>query len=96
MGFLLCVTIIGIPLGLQAFKFAKLVLFPFGKEVNTNFDEHPIINIVWVVTFGWGMTLYYLFIAFLSAITIIGIPFAKQWYKFSKLALFPFGATISG
>ena len=31
-GCLWCVTIIGIPVGLQCFKFASLAFFPFGKE----------------------------------------------------------------
>lgn len=94
-GLLLCVTIIGIPFGLQAFKFAKVFLFPFGKEIHTNFDKHPIMNIAWLLFVGWGMTLSYLFIALLCAITIIGIPFAKQWYKLAKFTFLPFGATVS-
>ena len=32
-GCLWCITIIGIPVGLQCFKFASLSFFPFGKEV---------------------------------------------------------------
>ena len=32
-GILWCMTIIGIPVGLQCFKFAGLSFFPFGKEV---------------------------------------------------------------
>ena len=32
-GLLWCVTIVGIPIGLQCFKFASLAFFPFGKEV---------------------------------------------------------------
>lgn len=30
---LLCITIIGIPFGIQSFKFVPLALFPFGKEI---------------------------------------------------------------
>ena len=33
LGTALCVTIIGIPFGLQQFKLAKLALMPFGAEV---------------------------------------------------------------
>ena len=33
-GCLWCITIIGIPVGLQCFKFASLSFFPFGKEVS--------------------------------------------------------------
>lgn len=33
LGLLLCVTVIGIPFGLQQFKLAKLALMPFGAEI---------------------------------------------------------------
>jgi uncharacterized membrane protein YccF (DUF307 family) len=94
-GLLLCVTIIGIPIGMQFFKFARLVLFPFGKEIQINFDRHPILNIIWAILFGWEMMIGYLGIAALFAITIIGIPFAIQWVKLSMLALLPFGAEVN-
>ena len=32
-GLLLCVTIVGIPFGLQAFKLAHMALWPFGKRI---------------------------------------------------------------
>ena len=33
VGLILCISIIGIPLGLQSFKMAKLTLWPFGAEI---------------------------------------------------------------
>lgn len=33
VGVLCCITIVGIPAGLQSFKFAKLALMPFGAQV---------------------------------------------------------------
>ena len=33
LGALLCITIIGIPFGLQHFKMAKLALMPFGAQI---------------------------------------------------------------
>jgi uncharacterized membrane protein YccF (DUF307 family) len=93
-GILLSITIIGIPFGVQAFKFAGLVVFPFGKDVDTNFSEHPIINIIWAIFFGWEMMLGYLGLGVLFCVTIIGIPFGLQWFKLAQLALFPFGAKI--
>lgn len=33
VGLVLCITIIGIPFGLQSFKMAKLALWPFGAEI---------------------------------------------------------------
>ena len=32
-GNLHCITIIGIPFGIQSFKMAKLALFPFGTQI---------------------------------------------------------------
>ena len=33
VGLILCISIIGVPLGIQAFKMAKLALRPFGAEI---------------------------------------------------------------
>lgn len=93
-GILLSLTILGIPLGKQCFKFATLVMFPFGKDVDIHFEKHPLANLLWAVFFGWEMLLGYLGIALAYAVTIIGIPFAVQWVKLGKLALLPFGAKI--
>ena len=93
-GLILCLTIIGIPLGKQFFKLSALVLFPFGKKVETNFEKHPILNIIWMLLFGWEMAISHLFIGLFFFITIIGIPFGKQWFKLTTLALIPFGARI--
>jgi uncharacterized membrane protein YccF (DUF307 family) len=94
LGLLAAITIIGIPLAKQFFKFSGLFLFPFGKEVETNFDKRPILNIIWAVLFGWEMAIAYLFISAIFFITVIGIPFGLQWLKLTQLALFPFGAKI--
>ena len=32
-GLLNCITIIGIPFGIQSFKMAKLTLWPFGSQI---------------------------------------------------------------
>ena len=34
-GLLLCVTIVGVPFGMQHFKMAKFALWPFGREIST-------------------------------------------------------------
>lgn len=93
-GIILCITIIGIPFGLQAFKFANLVLTPFGKEVKLNFDKHPIANILWLIFFGWEIMMSHLVAGVILCITIVGIPFGLQAFKLAKLAIFPFGATL--
>ncbi len=95
-GLLFCITIIGIPLGMQMFKFAGLVATPFGATVNTNIEKHLILNVLWVIFFGWEMCLFYLGLGVIYCITIIGIPFGLQWFKLAQLALFPFGAKVRG
>ena len=94
IGLLLCITIIGIPFGIQCFKLAKLALTPFGKIVNSNFGKHPIANILWLVFVGWEMAVGYVVAGAIFCITIIGIPFGKQCFKLAALSLIPFGANI--
>lgn len=95
IGVILCITIVGIPFGLQAFKIAGLALTPFGKKVTYGGSVSSIIgNIIWVVVVGWFLALSYLVAGVLNCITIIGIPFGLQAFKQAKLALWPFGATI--
>lgn len=91
----LCITIIGIPFGLQSFKLAFAVLTPFGKEVSevegANSPLRILFNVIWIILFGWEIALAHLFWALILAITIIGIPFAVQNLKLVPLALMPFG-----
>jgi len=95
-GGICCITIIGIPLGIQAFKMAQLVLWPFGRTVD--FSKMGagslILNIFWIIFFGWELAIGSAILGVLYCITIIGIPFGIQWFKFAKLALLPFGAEI--
>lgn len=94
IGVLFCVTIVGIPFGVQCFKAAKLSLVPYGKKVVLNVGEHPVANVLWALIGGWGMALLYLFFGILNCITIIGIPKGIQCFKIMKLAFFPFGAEV--
>ncbi len=95
LGLLLCITIIGIPFGLQCFKAAGLTLAPFGKRVDTHFDRHPVANLIWAVLCGWELALGFLIAGILNCVTIIGIPLGLQSFKLMKLAFLPFGATVS-
>lgn len=94
LGILWCITVIGIPFGVQCFKFAGLSLFPFGKNVHENFSAHPIANFLWLVFGGLELAIGFAVTGLLWCITIIGIPFGKQCFKLAKLALMPFGAVI--
>lgn len=94
-GVIWCITIIGIPYGIQCFKFATLSFAPFGKEIE--YEGGPvsfIANVIWIIFFGIPMALENLLFGCLWCITIVGIPFGLQFFKIAKLSLAPFGARI--
>ena len=97
-GLLMCITIIGIPFGIQAFKLAGFVLWPFGRTVVPTPDSGGVLeiifNIIWLVLVGWGIFLTHIASGIVQCSTIIGIPFGIQSFKLSVLALWPFGRTV--
>ena len=94
-GFIWCITIIGIPYGRQCFKFASLSFWPFKKDiVYGGGAPSTLANIIWVIFFGIWMASVNAAAGLLWCITIVGIPFGKQFFKIAKLALTPFGARI--
>jgi uncharacterized membrane protein YccF (DUF307 family) len=97
-GVAMCVTIIGIPFGLQSFKLGILALWPFGTKISY-MDYAPgclstIMNILWLIIAGIWIALTHLVFGILLGITIIGIPWAKQHFKMMSLAITPFGRRI--
>ena len=95
-GILMCITIIGIPFGIQAIKLAGFTFWPFGMEVEIGeFGVGGAIgNVIWIILFGWELAVYHIVATLLFTITIIGIPFGKQHIKLARLSLIPFGARI--
>jgi len=93
-GIILCITIIGLPLGLKAIKFGFTVMSPFGKAVQPTDGGDGclpmVFNILWLVLFGWEIALVHIASGIALAVTIIGIPFAMQHFKLVPVALFPF------
>jgi len=95
VGVLQCITIIGIPVGLQSFKMAKLALAPFGKEIiYSGRADKIILNVIWLILGGLVLALYHALLGLTFLVTLIGIPFGLQYLKMAKLALMPFGATV--
>ena len=99
-GLLLCITIIGIPFGIQCFKLAGLAIAPFGREIR---EKQPpsgpvavIMNVIWILLPGVELALLHLLLALAFAITIIGLPVAAQHLKMTRLALIPFGFEVRG
>lgn len=97
-GILLCITIIGIPFGIQCFKLAILAAAPFGRDIR---ETQPpggaiavILNVLWILLPGLELALIHLVLALVFAITIIGLPFAAQHLKLTRLAILPFGFQV--
>jgi uncharacterized membrane protein YccF (DUF307 family) len=53
-----------------------------------------LLNVIWLVLAGLWLAIGYCVAAVLLAITIIGLPFAKQSLKLAGYALWPFGRTL--
>jgi uncharacterized membrane protein YccF (DUF307 family) len=97
-GVLLCLTIVGIPFGMQAFKLARAVAAPFGLKVvereGASGCVAVVLNLIWILLPGLELALVHLLLAVVLGVTIVGLPFARQHVKLVPLALMPFGRTL--
>ncbi|MFJ8883004.1 YccF domain-containing protein [Streptomyces sp. NPDC102402] len=96
-GLLLCITIIGIPFGVAAFRIGVYALWPFGRTV----VDRPgagggslIGNVLWVILAGWWLALGHIFTGIALCVTIIGIPLGIANFKLIPVSLMPFGKEI--
>ncbi|WPP48390.1 YccF domain-containing protein [Catalinimonas niigatensis] len=94
-GVLMCLTIIGIPFGIQSFKLAGASLWPFGNEVKptpkSGSGFSTLLNVIWILLGGIWITLTHVVLGVVLCITIIGIPFGLQHFKLMRLSFTPFG-----
>jgi uncharacterized membrane protein YccF (DUF307 family) len=96
-GLLLCVTIIGIPFGIAAFRIGIYALWPFGYTAVDRPDAGPascVGNVLWLVLAGWWLALGHIVTGIALCLTIIGIPFGIANFKLIPLSLMPLGKEI--
>ena len=98
VGLLMCITIIGIPFGVQLFKLGTYALWPFGHEL-VNAPGEPgclsvVMNLIWVLCGWWEVALLHLVCGLLFFVTIVGIPWCLQHLKMAISSIFPFGKEI--
>ena len=97
-GVLMCLTVVGIPFGIQSVKLGLATLAPFGKRIveapDANGPLEIVLNVLWLILFGWEIALAHLVSALVLAITVIGIPFALQHLKLVPIALLPLGRSL--
>ena len=97
-GIVLCITVIGVPWGLQCFKLAGVVLWPFGKKVVRDSDNvgclNILFNLIWILCGGLYTAIVHTVMGAILCLTIIGIPWGKQHFKLVEISLMPFGRRI--
>jgi uncharacterized membrane protein YccF (DUF307 family) len=72
----LCLTVVGIPFGVQCFKIASLGLTPFGKTIDDR-GSSPLgffFNVLWFVLAGLWIFPSHVVLAVGLAISVIGFP----------------------
>ena len=98
VGLLMCITIVGIPFGVQLFKFGTYTLWPFGHELVDRPGQpgclSTVMNVLWILLGWWEIALTHLVFGLILCVTIIGIPWGLQHFKMALGAVFPFGKEI--
>jgi len=97
-GLVLCVTIIGIPFGVQLFKIGTYAFWPFGYELGDKPGEQGCLslgfNIIWIMFGWWEIAILHVLFGALLCITIVGIPLGLAHFKIAIATLIPFGKEI--
>lgn len=96
-GILACITLVGIPFGIQAFKLAGYVMWPFGRTLEEGTGHRfskGVLNIVWIIIGGFWLALAHVLLGVLLCLTLLGIPFGIKNFSMAKLALFPFDYAV--
>lgn len=97
LGLIACLTIIGIPFGIQTIKLAFFVMWPFGRELAPRSDARlarGLLNVLWILIGGLWLALEHLVLGLLLCLTIVGIPFGIKNFKMAQLALWPFSYSV--
>ena len=98
VGLVICVSIIGIPFGVQLFKLGSYALWPFGRELVDRPNEpgclSVFMNLIWILVGWWEIALIHLGFGIVFCLTIVGIPWGMQHFKMAIGSIFPFGKKI--
>ena len=98
LGLVLCITVIGIPFGVAAFRIAGFAAFPFGRELidarlvgGKRVVGTGIANVLWVVLAGFWLAVVHVLLGTVAFVTVIGIPFGMAHYRLAKVSFAPLG-----
>lgn len=100
------ILIFTLPLSRSCWEITKLSFLPFGNEAIHIDELYPeknnallntggsLLNIVWLVLFGWWLCLSHIAAGIAQCITIIGIPVGIANFKIAAIALWPVGRRV--
>jgi uncharacterized membrane protein YccF (DUF307 family) len=97
VGVVMCVTIIGIPFGIAAFRIANYALWPFGRDIARRADHgaaSTVGNLLWFLLAGLWLAIGHALSGVLLCLTIIGIPLGLASFKLIPVSLTPLGREI--
>ena len=98
VGILMCITVVGIPFGLQLIKLGSYSLWPFGHQLVYRPNEPGclsiVMNLIWILLGGWEIAIIHLACGILFCITIVGIPWGVQHFRMAINSIFPFGKEV--
>lgn len=100
------VCIFTLPLTRSCWEITKLSLLPFGNEAVHVDELEPdnksavlntggtVLNILWLIVFGWWLCLLHIAAGITQCLTIIGIPVGIANFKIAAIALWPVGRRV--
>ena len=100
------VLIFTLPLTCSCWEITKLSLLPYGNEAVHVDELEPgakssvmnaggtLLNIIWLVLFGWWLCLTHIMAGIAQCVTIIGIPVGIANFKIAAIALWPVGRRV--
>ena len=97
VGVLWCITIVGIPFGVAAFRIGFFALWPFGRTIVKKPGAgvgSGIGNIFWFILSGVWLAIGHAITGALLCLTVIGIPLGLANFKMVPIAQFPLGKDI--
>lgn len=100
------VLIFTLPLTRSCWEITKLSFLPYGNEAIHIDELYPeksnpllsaggsLLNIVWLILFGWWLCLSHIAAGIAQCITLIGIPVGIANFKIAAIALWPVGRRV--
>ena len=67
-----------------------IIAIPISKKTGQKYIK-VVANLFWVILIGWEMAVVFFLLGVVCCVTLIFIPIGLQYFKFAKLAIWPFG-----